>query len=147
MGGTIEVDAANVVGAVYGGAKLKLVQTGEGWLAPIEKSRRRWKGGLAGLGLVPLSWALSSSLSSCLLPNSQPVRGRSRMGSKKQSEPHLFLPSLFNKESGVHCWSCSMICVVVILVVVSTTRGTSTWTNGRGRRPSIGGGVGSSCSG
>jgi hypothetical protein len=55
--GTIEVDAASVVGAVCGGARLDLVQTGEGWLAPIENSRIRGKGGLVGLGLVPLSWA------------------------------------------------------------------------------------------
>lgn len=35
---------------------MKLVQTGEGWLAPIEKSRTLWKGGLVALGLVLLSW-------------------------------------------------------------------------------------------
>jgi hypothetical protein len=55
--GTIEVDAASVIGAVCGGAKSELVQTGEGWLAQIENSRIREKGGLAALGLVPLSWA------------------------------------------------------------------------------------------
>jgi hypothetical protein len=39
--GTIEVDAARVVGAVGGEAKSDLVQTGEGWCGPIEKSRTR----------------------------------------------------------------------------------------------------------
>jgi hypothetical protein len=98
---------------------LKLVQTGEGWLAPIEKSRTREKGGLAALGSssaqldpsFPRSlsafnshlfeaaweWVVKSKASRTLPFNRQDTDADRREG---------------GRVSSVDCWSCSLICVV-----------------------------------
>jgi hypothetical protein len=73
------------------------VQTGEGWRAPIEKSRSRGKGGLgcpgsssAQLGL----FLLVPSLLPIPIPAGSRPLGTGLVGSKKQGEPHPLSSSI-----------------------------------------------------